>query len=144
MALKKCPRCELNYILDDGALCVVCREEVHGKHSDEDDGDSLCSLCGEAQALPGEDMCRACLEEFRSIAGAQDDDEDDGDDETDASELGKKSASSLDEDATEVDDIGDMDDAVDIDEIEDAGIDDELLDDEEEDASILEDLRKAQ
>ena len=142
MALKKCPRCELNYILDDGSLCVVCREEVHGKQPDEDDNDQLCSVCGEAQTLPGQDMCKACLEEFRGMAG-----EDDGDEEADASEVSKKSASALDEDAAEADDIGDMDDMDDVggmDDIQDADMDDDLLDDEDEDASILEDLRKAQ
>lgn len=66
MALQKCPRCELNYILDGGALCTVCREEVRGKRSKEDPV-QLCSVCGEMPALPGEDMCRACLQEFRSM-----------------------------------------------------------------------------
>jgi len=66
MALTKCPRCELNYILDAGDLCTVCREEVRGKRG-LDDGLSMCSVCGEIPALSGEDMCRACLTEMRSI-----------------------------------------------------------------------------
>ncbi len=66
MALKKCPRCELNYILDGGELCTVCREEVRGKHA-QDETAALCSVCGEAPALPGEDMCRNCLSEIRSM-----------------------------------------------------------------------------
>ena len=66
MALTKCPRCELNYILDAGDLCTVCREEVRGKRG-ADDGLSMCSVCGELPALSGEDMCRACLTEMRSI-----------------------------------------------------------------------------
>ena len=66
MALKKCPRCELNYILDGGELCTVCREEVRGKHA-QDETAALCSVCGGAPALPGEDMCRNCLSEIRSM-----------------------------------------------------------------------------
>ncbi len=66
MALRKCPRCELNYILDDGALCSVCREEVRGTRG-KDESVALCSVCGELPALPGEDMCKVCLAELRSI-----------------------------------------------------------------------------
>ena len=66
MALTKCPRCELNYILDGGSLCTVCREEVHGK-ADVEESTALCSVCGEHNTLPGEDMCKACLSELRSI-----------------------------------------------------------------------------
>ncbi|MDR0897816.1 MAG: hypothetical protein LBN04_08170 [Oscillospiraceae bacterium] len=75
MALRKCPRCELNYILDDGALCTICREEVRGKRGKEDTA-ILCSVCGEVPALPGEDMCKACLTEFKSIDRIDTDDED--------------------------------------------------------------------
>jgi hypothetical protein len=75
MALRKCPRCELNYILDDGALCTVCREEVRGKRGKEE-AMILCSVCGEVPALPGEDMCKACLAEFKSIDRIDTEDED--------------------------------------------------------------------
>lgn len=46
--------------------CTVCREEVRGKHA-QDETAALCSVCGEAPALPGEDMCRNCLSEIRSM-----------------------------------------------------------------------------
>lgn len=69
MALKKCPRCELNYILDDGALCSVCYEEVHGSKKAEEEETHLCSVCGEKDALPGEDMCAGCLRELRRMGG---------------------------------------------------------------------------
>jgi len=36
MALTKCPRCELNYILDGGSLCTVCRREVRGEQTDDE------------------------------------------------------------------------------------------------------------
>ena len=66
MALRKCPRCELNYILDDGDLCSVCREEVSGARG-RDDSVVMCSVCGEEPALPGEDVCRHCLADLRYI-----------------------------------------------------------------------------
>lgn len=94
MGLKKCPRCELNYILDGGELCTICREEVRGKRSRED-SISLCSVCGEYPALPGEDMCKTCLMELRSIEILSTDNEEDQDVET--AELDADPVSSLDE-----------------------------------------------
>lgn len=64
MALKKCPRCELNYILDGGAYCTVCRREIKGDH-DNDHTFELCSVCNENPALPGKDMCLFCLKEMK-------------------------------------------------------------------------------
>ena len=63
MALMKCPRCELNYILDGGELCTVCRKEVHGG-SEQDDIAELCSECGENPAVPGGELCLSCLKEM--------------------------------------------------------------------------------
>lgn len=66
MVLKKCPRCELNYILDGGALCSICEEEVHGRAPRESRA-HLCSLCGVRPALPGQEMCADCRADLRSI-----------------------------------------------------------------------------
>ena len=63
MALVKCPRCELNYILDGGDLCTVCRKEVHGG-SEQDDIAELCSECGENPVVPGGELCLSCLKEM--------------------------------------------------------------------------------
>ena len=52
MALEKCPRCELNYMLDGGELCTVCRREVKGEH-ESIDMTELCSACGEHPAVSG-------------------------------------------------------------------------------------------
>ncbi len=94
MALKKCPRCELNYILDEGALCTVCREEVRGNRSGEDVA-VLCSVCGEYPVKPGEDMCKACLQEMRSIDVLSTDRE--GEAEVGTADLEQSPVSSLDE-----------------------------------------------
>lgn len=63
MALKKCPRCELNYILDGGTVCTVCRRELKGEQ-ERDPLLDLCSVCNENPALPGKDMCLFCLKEM--------------------------------------------------------------------------------
>ncbi|MBQ8954761.1 MAG: hypothetical protein IJ048_11660 [Clostridia bacterium] len=63
MALVKCPRCELNYILDGGTLCTVCRREVRGEHEIIDTPE-MCSECGENPAVPGSDLCMFCLKEM--------------------------------------------------------------------------------
>ena len=47
MALRKCPRCELNYIKDDEKYCNVCRREMKGGDSEPEDSIVMCSECGE-------------------------------------------------------------------------------------------------
>ena len=73
MALVKCPRCDLNYILDGGTLCTVCRKEVKGEH-DAVDTLEMCSECGEHPAVAGSDLCMFCLKEMnrRSSTGSDD------------------------------------------------------------------------
>lgn len=70
MALKKCPRCELNYILDDAPYCPVCTREVKGEQSKESLLE-MCSVCNENPALPGKDMCLFCLKEMEGAEAAQ-------------------------------------------------------------------------
>lgn len=120
MALTKCPRCELNYILDGGELCTVCRREVKGDH-ETIEMPEMCSECGENPALSGGELCIFCLKE-----------------------MNRRSASSSDdtllapEDATiEIDSVSTMDeielDIVDDEMASEFGADDEFKDDEEED-----------
>jgi hypothetical protein len=119
MALVKCPRCELNYILDGGDLCTVCRKEVHGG-SEQDDIAELCSECGENPAVPGGELCLSCLKEMarRLSPSATEDD------------------LIPDEAALEIDSVSTMDEiAIDIDDEEmpaDAFADDEDDEDKEE------------
>jgi len=62
MALRKCPRCELNYISDNGELCNVCRREVKGEKEKEIVPD-ICPECGENPVIKGEELCIVCLRE---------------------------------------------------------------------------------
>lgn len=66
MALKKCPRCELNYCRKNQEYCDVClRELSRNNKQEEHDPDEiiLCSECGENPAVPGHDLCADCLKE---------------------------------------------------------------------------------
>ncbi|MBR3381926.1 MAG: hypothetical protein IKG85_02660 [Clostridia bacterium] len=61
MGLRKCPRCELNYIKDDEKLCNVCRRSA--KLSDESEEETVCIECGEHPALKGKELCAECYRE---------------------------------------------------------------------------------
>ncbi|MDR1599750.1 MAG: hypothetical protein LBS11_07770 [Oscillospiraceae bacterium] len=62
MTLKKCPRCELNYIMDGEKYCTVCRREIKGEP--ERESYEICSVCNENPVLPGKDMCIFCMKEL--------------------------------------------------------------------------------
>ncbi|MFH1879661.1 MAG: hypothetical protein ABIK64_02570 [Bacillota bacterium] len=62
--MKKCPRCELNYIADDEKLCKVCIREIKG--GQKQDEIEPCSICNAAPALPGKDICLGCYKELHS------------------------------------------------------------------------------
>ena len=75
MALRKCPRCELNYIKGDAELCDVCMRESkriaarnHAADEDEPDEILMCSECGEAPAVHGSELCAECLREQKRQA----------------------------------------------------------------------------
>ena len=63
MKYKRCPRCGLNYILDDQPLCKVCLDEIEGKKSifDEEGFDELiCPYCEKNTMGIDEVMCSKC------------------------------------------------------------------------------------
>ncbi len=103
MALKKCPRCELNYILDGGELCTVCRREVRGEHTEEEPVE-MCSECGENPAVPGSEYCAQCLKEMSRRSIGSDEEETLTVEDAD---LGIDNVSSMDE--IVISDVGDED-----------------------------------
>jgi len=62
MKLRKCPRCDLNYITEHEKICKVCLREMKGESSREEV--ELCSICNESPALPGKDICLFCMKEM--------------------------------------------------------------------------------
>ena len=121
MGLIKCPRCELNYMLDTEKFCSVCRREVRGE-SEQYDMVELCSECGENPVVPGQDLCAYCLKELSQRAN---DTQSEEAVVTDASELGIESVSTMDE--IELD----IDESIDGETFDD---DKDFFDDEDEDA----------
>ena len=102
MGLIKCPRCELNYMLDTDKICSVCKREVRGE-SEQDDVIELCSECGENPVVPGQELCAYCLKELSQNAD-EDSDESVG---VNAANIGIDSVSTMDEIELDIDD--DMD-----------------------------------
>ena len=95
MTLVKCPRCDLNYITDGQKYCKVCMREVKGENLDDEV--ELCSVCNEAPALPGRDVCLFCLKEMNK-SNSTDDDPGDASEGVDASSLaGMENVTSMDE-----------------------------------------------
>ena len=93
MNLVKCPRCDLNYILDTEKLCKVCLREMKGNHVEDEM--EMCSVCNAAPALPGRDVCLSCLKELSS--GGSDESIEENPAVVDESTIGLNSMSSMDE-----------------------------------------------
>ena len=127
MKLVKCPRCELNYMLDTDKICSVCQREVRGE-SEQYEMIELCSECGENPVVPGQELCAYCLKErSQHTSDVQ------GDETvvTDASNIGDiDSVSTMDE--IELD-IGDDLDGEDFSDEDDPFFDDGDDDDDEDD-----------
>ena len=73
MALIKCPRCELNYIEEGEGYCKICKREMKGEK--QQDGIEMCTICNEAPALPGKDICMFCLKEMNEANNIADEEE---------------------------------------------------------------------
>ncbi|MGN0779918.1 MAG: hypothetical protein ACI4MJ_12255 [Aristaeellaceae bacterium] len=94
-----CPRCELNYITETEKYCKVCLREMKGDAPKEEI--ELCSVCNEAPALPGRDVCLFCLKEMNGQESRDDDAEQEHVDT--ASIGGMDSVSTMDEIIPEID-----------------------------------------
>lgn len=128
MALKKCPRCELNYILDDAPVCSVCYRDMKGDQT-RDTPFELCSVCNENPSLPGKDMCLFCLKEIETSTELLKDEE-----ATFENPLGMEEASEMEEiemDTTDIPnaELGEIDRELSLDDIlaEEEELDDETL-----------------
>lgn len=106
MNLVKCPRCDLNYILDTEKYCKVCLREMKGSHPDDEL--EMCSVCNEAPALPGRDVCLSCLKEMSG--NTNDEDVEGNNPVVDESSIGLNSVSNMDEIIPQIDDDEDFSD----------------------------------
>jgi len=132
MSLIKCPRCELNYMLDTDKICSVCRREVRGE-SEQYEMVELCSECGENPVVPGQELCAYCLKE---LSQRETDAENEENTVSDAANIGIDSVSTMDEIELDIgEDLdGDMvDEVFDDEDKEFFGIDDDDMDESDQD-----------
>ncbi len=99
MRLIKCPRFELNYIAPEEGYCKVCKREMKGEK--QQDEIEMCTICNEAPALPGKDVCLFCLKEMNANAGRAEDDAEE--EPVDEASLGIDPVSGMDEIIPEID-----------------------------------------
>ena len=142
----KCPRCELNYILEGEDYCNVCKKEME-HHTDSDYDDELldfddmelCPVCGQNFVKEDQPMCDECKkkrngkdwEDDSMSSPITDIDSDEGDDEDYNSGF-----SEVDENGEEIDPFKEtslLDD--------DSSIDFATEDDEEFDEEMVETLK---
>ena len=83
---KKCPRCDLNYILQEEEMCDICKAEL-GLDSrivllddiiDDDEPLKLCPVCKTNYIGMDEDMCESCLTRYNRESSGDLDEDDDG------------------------------------------------------------------
>ena len=101
MKLVKCPRCELNYITENEKYCKVCLREMKGDAPKDEI--ELCSVCNEAPALPGRDVCVFCLKEMSGGDNRTDDSQESEEHVDSASIVAMDSVSTMDEIIPEID-----------------------------------------
>ena len=83
---KKCPRCELNYMLQEEEMCDICKAEL-GLDSrivllddiiDDEEPLKLCPVCKTSYIGLDEDMCENCISNYKRAEDSElDEDNDD-------------------------------------------------------------------
>ena len=87
MALRKCPKCELNYIREGEQYCNVCLRAMKSSRQQAEqpvEEETLCSECGETPAVRGFDLREQKRQaELESAAALDDEDVFEDEDEED-------------------------------------------------------------
>ena len=123
---KKCPRCELNYILADQELCQVCLTELKLAPSEDEEDMELCTICGKNLVTVDQVMCDECAKK-RSI----DDVVDEGEEEADDVPVSDWDSASVEEVQDDLGGIVDADDDVEV--VSFSDLEEEEFDEEEDD-----------
>lgn len=63
MVIKKCEKCDLNYVKEGQKYCKVCLKAMEGK-SDKGKKVELCPSCGERIVAKGYELCKVCLSDM--------------------------------------------------------------------------------
>ena len=151
----KCPRCELNYILEGEDYCNVCKNEM--KHHSESDYDDelldfddmeLCPVCGQNYIKEDQSMCDECKKKRAGKSGENWDDDSsaspisDIDSEDDEDEEYNSGFSEVDENGEEIDpfketSLLDDDSPLDFVSEEDEEIDEEIVETMKDDFEVV-------
>lgn len=71
----KCPRCDINYILESEEFCEICKEELRGESHEEIiediEEDIICPKCGLHFLSEGETICETCLQKVADDKNAE-------------------------------------------------------------------------
>ena len=63
MKYKKCPRCDLNYVVETQNFCKICQIEMSGKSTNFDPVEwDFCPFCEKNRLKNGEEICKKCRE----------------------------------------------------------------------------------
>ncbi len=64
MAIRICPKCEVNYLRGDETICHICAAALKKKTKPADEDEIImCTECGEKPAVRGKELCEDCLRE---------------------------------------------------------------------------------
>ena len=140
---KKCPRCEINYILEEEEYCEICKQELSGaKHIDDDDIDEvddetgLCPICRKNYLNDGETVCEACARRDEYAQSSLNDDIDEEEPEEPEEDLESGGDDDWELSLEEMQDEEFSDEAFDEDEQEEEDVSEEELDELDDDIDI--------
>ena len=140
---KKCPRCEINYILEEEEYCEICKQELSGaKHIDDDDIDEvddetgLCPICRKNYLNDGETVCEACARRDEYAQSSLNDDIDEEEPEEPEEDLESGGDDDWELSLEEMQDEEFSDEAFDEEEQEEEDVSEEELDELDDDIDI--------
>jgi hypothetical protein len=72
MKYVKCPRCDLNFIkAGEEEICAVCKRELSGVRSNDDNELELCPFCFKNYITADELMCQKCAARREAATSAE-------------------------------------------------------------------------
>lgn len=87
-AYKKCPRCQLNYILVTEDYCSICKDALRGIKVEDEEEDIYTKTCPRCGAPIPDDMdyCENCKQDLEDKIGTEEDENWDSEEDTEENE----------------------------------------------------------
>jgi hypothetical protein len=73
MVIKKCEKCDLNYVKEGEKYCKVCLKTMKG-NNEKSSKVELCPSCGERIVAKGHELCKVCLSDMMDTVEKFEDD----------------------------------------------------------------------